>query len=159
MTCQISVWELFWLFCRWGLGAFSPFTHTPLLLHIMRGALYPGLRELRNRKGLCSNTDGMYFLSQFLLESQLKFVYFTCMLESKLFTNYCEYCDEVSHSSSGLIPLGIRSHPMWVCIFRHRSWALICWTWFRALREMFTRFNLLPILFVVVTCALHILYS
>jgi len=60
------------------------------LIHIMSGALYPGLSELRDRKGLCSNTNRMYFLSQFLREPHLEFVYFTYMLKSKLFTSCCE---------------------------------------------------------------------
>jgi len=49
----------------------SPFTQTQL--HIMSGALYPGLRKLRNRKGLSSIAYTMYVLSQFLQEPQLEF--------------------------------------------------------------------------------------
>jgi len=74
-----------------GVGCiFSLHTHTFTFTHIMSGALYPGLSELRNRKGLCSNTDRMYFLSQFLRVPQLEFVYFTYMLKRKLFTSCCE---------------------------------------------------------------------
>ena len=46
LFCYISAWEIFWLFCRWGLGMHhSPFTHTHIA-HYMSGALYPGLSNL-----------------------------------------------------------------------------------------------------------------
>jgi len=68
----------------------SPFTHAQTQLHIMSVVLYRGLKELRNRKRLCSNTDRMYFVSQFLREPQLEFVCFIHMLISNLFTNCCQ---------------------------------------------------------------------
>ena len=40
----ISAWEIFWLLCRWvGYASLSLHTH---IMHIMSGALYPGLCNL-----------------------------------------------------------------------------------------------------------------
>jgi len=41
----LLAWEIFWLFCRWGFGyaSFSLHTH---IVHIMSGALFPGLCNL-----------------------------------------------------------------------------------------------------------------
>jgi len=36
----------------------SPFTHSHLLLHIMSGALYPGLTKLRSRRGCVAMSQG-----------------------------------------------------------------------------------------------------
>ena len=39
----------------------SPFTHTHIFVHIMSGALHPGLRNLRIRRGWVAMSMRMYF--------------------------------------------------------------------------------------------------
>jgi len=107
--------EIFYLFCRWDLGAFSRFTHTLLLLHILSEALYLSLSKLRFKRGCIAILIGMYFLFLVFVRVSTRVCSFYLSVHSKFFTNCCGWCNKVSHNFSDLESLGIMSYP--VCAF------------------------------------------
>jgi len=77
--CCIPAWDFSGYFA--GEGWVHKFSlHTHILVHIMGGALHPGLRNLRIRRDCVAMSMRMYFPFWLLREPQLESVFFTCML-------------------------------------------------------------------------------